>query len=241
MFFPKINLHTHTTFSDGKNSIKQMVINALKLGLNYLAITDHFSDSWKSEIIPTLDNADKIKDYLLEIEECQNFLKIGNTNLKLYKGIEIDIGSSINSITSLIQPNKFNIILFEYLETQDGITFIKDIIQDWKKRNLVKNKPLIFGLAHFDPSHFIYEGLDKIIHFLDKYNIYVEFNSRYSEYYSRKNLLFFEKLKEQNIPVAIGSDAHNLKGLSDINDQLESIREYGLENNLDRLLENLKQ
>ena len=37
--------HMHTTFSDGKNTIKEMVETAKKLGLSEIAITDHV---WKS-------------------------------------------------------------------------------------------------------------------------------------------------------------------------------------------------
>ena len=56
MSLPKLNLHIHTTYSDGKNSINQIVKTAIKLGLDYICITDHFSNSWKSKIIHTLNN-----------------------------------------------------------------------------------------------------------------------------------------------------------------------------------------
>ncbi len=49
MSLPKLNLHIHTTYSDGKNTINQIVKTAIKLGLDYICITDHFSNSWKSK------------------------------------------------------------------------------------------------------------------------------------------------------------------------------------------------
>ena len=75
MAFPKINLHIHSNFSDGNNSIKKIVVKSIKLGLDYIAITDHFSNSWKAGIISTLSSNEKISRYLEEIRDCQEFLK----------------------------------------------------------------------------------------------------------------------------------------------------------------------
>jgi len=240
MKYPKTNLHTHTVFSDGKNSIKQLVTIALKLKLNYLAITDHFSDSWKSDIMPTLNTAEIIEDYLIKIENCQRYLKTNNKNLRLFKGIEIDMGSSEKVIKKLIRPEHFDIILFEYLETPEGMAYVRNIIEYWKRINPINNKLPILGLAHFDPSNFIYQGLDSLISFLKEFKIYYEFNSSYFEYFSRKNELFFMKLKEHNIYVAIGSDAHNSNGLDFIEEPLKMIEIYNLENNFKLFLERLK-
>ena len=94
MLFPKINLHLHSTYSDGKNNIKKIVNLALDSSFEYIAITDHFTDSSKANLIPTLDTMEKISQYLNEIAECQLYLKKTNKNLNLLKGIEIDLESS---------------------------------------------------------------------------------------------------------------------------------------------------
>jgi len=240
MIFPKINLHCHSNYSDGKNSIDEIVAKAVKIGLDFLAITDHFTDSWKSSIIPTLNSFEKIESYLEEISICQNNLKNENANLRLYKGIEVDLGSSEKYIKNLIDPLKFDIILFEYLETLEGLAYINNLIDYWERKMSNKNLP-IFGLAHFDPSNFIYTGLDRLIQLLKKHNIYFEFNSSYSNFYSRKNEIFFEKLKNHQIPVGIGSDAHHSKQLVLIQDPLYRVKDFGLENNLIYLIELLKK
>jgi len=235
MNFPKINLHCHSNFSDGNNDIHEIVAKAVKIGLDYLAITDHFTNSWKSGIIPTLNSLEKIENYLEEISICQNHLKETNKKLLLYKGIEIDLGSSEKFIKHLVDPLKFDIILFEYLETLEGLAYINNLIDYWERKVSNNNLPM-FGLAHFDPSNFIYTGLDRLIQLLIKYDIYYEFNSSYSQFYSRKNEIFFEKLKKHQIPVGIGSDAHHLKNLVLIEEPLSKIIDYGLENNLIRLI-----
>lgn len=239
MDFPKTNLHIHSIFTDGKDSIKQIVKKSIKKGLEIIAITDHFTNSWKADVIPTLDNKEKIDLYLEEISECQLYIEKKNHNLKLYKGIEIDLESSKEHINKLINPKDYDIILFEYLETVGSIAFIKPIINSWKK-SLENDETLpILGLAHFDPSNFTGEYLESIIDFLKEFNIYFEFNSRYPVYYSRKYIEFFNKLKNFNIPVAIGCDSHNSRRLDDIEELLEVVKSYDLEENLNSLITNL--
>lgn len=241
MEFPRINLHTHTIFSDGKNNIKDIVNKALELGINYLAITDHFTNSWKSGIMTNLDSRDKIEDYLNEISECQEFLIDNNKSLRLFKGIEVDLSSSANYIKRLINPTKFDIIILEYLETPEGIAFVRNLIDQWKKSvSPPWDFPLI-GLAHFDPSNFIYDSLNVLIQFLKDYNIFFEFNSRYPQYYSWRNEMFFKKLKEFNILVAIGSDSHSSRSLDNILNPQIMIKAYNLESNLERFISDLKK
>lgn len=240
MEFPKLNLHIHSNYSDGKNSIKQIVKKSIQHKLNYIAITDHFTNSWKAKIIPNLDSKDKINDYLIEIEEYQRYIKRKNVNLKLFKGIEIDISSSETYILNLLNPYEFDIILFEYLENPEGIAFIKNLLTAWKKRYTKYKVSPILGLAHFDPSFFMYDSFDLLILFLKEYNIYFEFNSSYSQYYSSKFLDFFNKLKENNILVAIGCDSHNLLNLNDIKEPINMIRNYELEENLKNLIKLLE-
>ncbi len=241
MEFPRINLHTHTIFSDGKDSIKDIVNKALELGINYLAITDHFTNSWKSGIMTNLDSRDKIEDYLNEISEYQEFLIDNNKNLRLFKGIEVDLESSANYIKRLIKPTKFEIIIFEYLETPEGIAFVRNLIDQWKKSVSLSDDFPFIGLAHFDPSYFIYDSLNVLIQFLKDYNIFFEFNSRYPQYYSWRNETFFKKLKEHQILVSIGSDAHSSKDLNNIMEAFEMIKAYNLESNLERFISDLKK
>ena len=236
MSFPKLNLHIHSNYSDGKNSIEQIVKRSIEYELNYIAITDHFTNSWKAKIIPSLDSIEKINNYLISISRFKQYIKKINVNLKLLKGIEIDINSSESYILNLVNPYEFDLILFEYLESPESMAFIKNILTMWKKKYSPKGYFPITGLAHFDPSYLIHGYLNVLIQFLKDLNIYFEFNTSYSEYYSRKYLDFFVNLKENNILVAIGSDSHSLSNLVDVEEPMNRIREYGLENNLISLI-----
>lgn len=241
MDLPRLNLHSHSNFSDGRTSIKKIAEKARMINLDYLAITDHFSNSWKAKVISTLDNKAKIDQYLKKIKSIKQKNKDKNVNLKIFKGIEIDIGSSEEFIMNLIDPEKYDLILFEYLETMEGINFVQNLIDNWKK--ILKNSGNIefpiLGLAHFDPSFFILLNLEELLSFLKRNNIYFEFNSRYSGYYSARNKEFFQALTEYGINVAIGSDSHDLKRLDDIEAPLEMIRHYHLEDQLLTLIAEL--
>jgi histidinol phosphatase-like PHP family hydrolase len=236
--FPKINLHIHSTYSDGKNNIKQIVIKSLQIGLNYIAITDHFTNSWKSWV-SRLNNNELIIEYLEEISECQKYLIRNNKNLNLLKGIEIDLASTEQYIKAYIKADKLDLILFEYLQSYESIAFVKNIIHHWRKQLSNQDKFPVLGLAHFDPSFFILGNLDTLMKFLKDYNIYFEFNSSYPSFYSPRYMKFFEKLREYEIPVAIGCDSHILKTLNNYEEPLEMIKYYNLERNFENLIKNL--
>jgi len=235
----KINLHIHSKYSDGKQTINQIVERALKLDLDYIAITDHFTNSWKAWV-STLNNYETISNYLEEISNLQRYLMNSNKRLKLLKGIEVDLASSEQFIKDYIQPNKFDLVLFEYLQSYEAVAFLKNIINFWKNSlTNLRNFPIL-GLAHFDPSYFLHGNLDHLMNFLKEFEIYFEFNSSYPLFYSRKNELFFEKLMQYQIPVAIGCDSHSLSNLNDIEEPFEMIKYYNLEKNLEILLKTLK-
>ena len=236
--FPKINLHIHSNYSDGKNSIKQIVEKSLKLGLDYIAITDHFTNSWKAWV-SQLNNNETITEYLEEISECQKYLTSNNKLLTLLKGIEIDLASTEQFIKTYIKADKFNLILFEYLQSYESIAFVKNILHHWRKQLSDKDKSLVLGLAHFDPSFFMLGNLDTLMKFLKDYDIYFEFNSSYASFYSPRYRKFFEKLREYEIPVAIGCDSHILKTLNNYEEPLEMIKYYNLERNFENLIKNL--
>lgn len=226
----RINLHTHSEYSDGKQTIQSIIKSAINANLEYIAITDHFSNSRKAKIIATLNNMEKIENYLSEIEACNSQLKEKSLNLVALKGIEIDLGSSDTYISSLIKPQDFDLILFEYLETLESIAFLKNIIHNWKGLLNGKQLPLL-GLAHFDPSFFIYGNLDLLFSFISNFNIFFEFNSSYPEYYSTRNALFFEKIRERNVLVSIGCDTHSILNIGDIEDPFIAIENYSLKKN----------
>jgi histidinol phosphatase-like PHP family hydrolase len=238
MQFPKLNLHIHSNYSDGKQNIRKIIEKSLRLKIDYIALTDHFTNSWKAWV-STLNNKNTIREYLDKLLDCQNYLTGNNKSLILLKGIEIDLGSTEQFIKTFLKANEFDLILFEYLQSYETIAFVKNIIQHWKKQLTEKNNFPVLGLAHFDPSYFMLGNLDILMKFLKKYEIYFEFNSSYPSFYSPKYERFFDKLKVYGIPVGIGCDSHNLGTLDNIEEPIEMIKFYNLESNFKILINKL--
>ena len=237
MELPKLNLHIHSKYSDGRNSISQIVSTALNKGLDYICITDHFTNSWKADVIPNLNSLDKIVRYLEEIDQFQKDLLDEEKQMVLFKGIEIDLNSTEKFILNGISPTKFDIVLFEYLENIEDISFVKKIINHWKRKTKNPKDFPVIGLAHFDPSFFVINGMNILIDFLAQNRIFFEFNSSYSHFYSQKYLSFFKQLKERNILVSIGSDSHHISTLKDLEEAYDRVKFYELENNLLNLIQ----
>lgn len=79
------DFHTHTTTSDGKNTVEQMALAAIEKGYEYIAITDH------SKAVKVARGKDE-KELLIhfkKIDEVNKRLK----NFRILKGVEVDIKS----------------------------------------------------------------------------------------------------------------------------------------------------
>ena len=78
------NLHTHTTFSDGKNTVEENILSAIEKGFVSLGISDHsyteFDDTY---CIP----ADAVGKYISEIRRLG---EVYRDRIEVYLGIELD-------------------------------------------------------------------------------------------------------------------------------------------------------
>lgn len=77
------DLHTHTAWSDGRNTIADMVSAARQLGYEYIAITDHSERAWSSRKLAVADVARQRE----EIEQIRARLR----GIEVLHGIEVDI------------------------------------------------------------------------------------------------------------------------------------------------------
>lgn len=80
---PVGDLHMHTTFSDGQNTMEEMVQKALTIGHHYIAFTDH------AGILPveSLSTEEKFALYFAEIEKIQ----VQYPQIRILKGVETNI------------------------------------------------------------------------------------------------------------------------------------------------------
>ncbi len=76
-------LHNHSEYSDGKNSIREMALKCMEIGLEYLGISDHSKSAYYAG---GLDEY-KLEKQWKEIDMLNNELK----PFRIFKGIESDI------------------------------------------------------------------------------------------------------------------------------------------------------
>ena len=81
----KGDLHAHTTYSDGKATLEEMVEHAAELGYEYIALTDHSP----SERIARGLELDRLEQKLDEIERLRR--KRGTRTPYILSGAEVDI------------------------------------------------------------------------------------------------------------------------------------------------------
>src|SRR5256714_2037552 len=75
-------VHCHTTYSDGKHSVEQMVATAEAMGMKYITITDHSPTAFYAGGV----KIDRLRRQWEEIDEVQE-----KTKVKILKGTESDI------------------------------------------------------------------------------------------------------------------------------------------------------
>ena len=88
----KINLHTHSTFCDGKNTAEEMVLSAIQKGLSVLGFSGHCMHPLNPEFYKPVDNiwhmpAQRIADYAAEI---RRLAKKYEGQIKIQLGFEAE-------------------------------------------------------------------------------------------------------------------------------------------------------
>jgi DNA polymerase (family 10) len=77
------DLHTHSSWSDGRNTIADMVSAGKQLGYEYIAITDHSERAWSSRTLA----ADDVPRQREEIATLRSRVR----GIEILHGIEVDI------------------------------------------------------------------------------------------------------------------------------------------------------
>ncbi|MGC8976786.1 MAG: DNA polymerase/3'-5' exonuclease PolX [Candidatus Ratteibacteria bacterium] len=193
----KGDLHVHSKYSDGVETIEEIAIAAKNMGYQYIGICDH---SKTSKIAGGLDE-DTLKRRNEEIDRINEKIK----GIKVLKGMEVDILAD----GSLDYPDKI-------LEELDFVIaaihqgFKKNVTQRIKKA--IEN-PFVDIIAH--PTGRLLSGregyevdIDEIIEYASEFNVALEINC----YPDRLDLndVNILKGKTKNLIFSLGTDSHNV-------------------------------
>lgn len=202
------DLHTHSTYSDGKNSIEEMVEHAGQLGYEYIALTDH---SPSQRVAHGLD----VNRLNKKIEEIEQLRKRRRDRLpRILIGAEVDILANgaldypddvlsrldivVAAVHSLFRHNKDEITgrIVDALENPHV-----DILAHPTGRLIGSREPLEMDF-------------DCLLQAACKANVALEVNG--SMYRLDLNDAMARAAQEAGILLAIGSDAHSAAQLDQI-------------------------
>lgn len=202
-----IDMHNHTIYSDGEDTIEEIVVNAINRGVSILGISDHFNTS-KCKSVSIKD----LNKYLKEINSIKERYK---DKIKVLSGIEINLLPYPSSVETLPIDliNKFDYILIEYLDLLSPKADIAAVEEFLSK---VKCKK---GLAHTNLISLSNKfcNLDNMAKFIKDNDLYWELNSSSSceSLYDilakdKETLEMIDLLKKYEIEIIPGSDTHCL-------------------------------
>lgn len=198
--------HVHTNYSDGVNTLNEMVNGARELGYKYIGITDHSKSARYA-------NGLKEEDILKQFDEIDR-LNEKYTDIKILKGIESDIlkDGSLDYEEDLLKQFDFVIASVHSNFKMSKEEMTERIIK------AVKNKYTTI-LGHLTGRLLLSrDGYDldiyKVIDACAEYDKIIEINS--NPHRLDIDWRYIKYAKEKGVKLAICPDAHRVEGLLDV-------------------------
>lgn len=144
--YKKINLHTHTTFCDGKNSAEEMILSAIEKHFDVIGFSGHCLYPLSSEFYKTPDDEwhikpENLQNYVNEINELKEKYK---NKIEILLGFEADyfenpqIGSAVPDF-NLYKPLNPDYLIgsVHFINTEKGF-YTVDHSAENVRENLLK-------------------------------------------------------------------------------------------------------
>ena len=203
-------IHAHSTYSDGKYSIKQMAEACLERGFEYLGITDHSRTAAYAGGL----TSDDVKRQWDEIDALNESFTKDKTNFKVFKGIESDILSdgSLDYPDEILEGFDFVIA-----SVHNGLEMPQEKMMERFKRSVENPFTTMLGhptgrlLLKRDGSKI---DLNQIIDWAAERGVAIEINA--SPWRLDLDWRFGTKAKESGLMTSINPDAHSTEGIDDI-------------------------
>ena len=214
----KGDLHMHTTATDGRASIQEMIIRSIEHGHQYIAITDH---SKRVTMAGGLDETQLRKHWDAIDTAAEQY-----PSITVLKGIEVDIleDGSLDLPDSVLRDADWVIASLHYGQKQPGDVITRRLL------NAVEN-PSVSAIGH--PTGRLigrrrsYDvDLNMVFKAAAEYGCMLELNAQPS----RLDLddIACMAAKKHGIPIVINSDAHSLDDLSGLQFGVFQARRAGL-------------
>ena len=229
------NYHQHTTFSDGKHSPEEVVMQAIELGVENLGFSDHLATPYEISVGFNGITTNSYERYHAEIERLK---KLYQGKIRLFCGVELDAFSQANNqiydytigsvhyleYNGKTYPVDHNIKLQnEYLKevclgdlnkfAKDYYNQVFNCIQKFKP-NIIGHFDVLNKFSLFDENDRTYkkiatETLEKCLKITPVLEMNTGAISRGYKTYPYPASFLLGALKELNADIILSSDAHN--------------------------------
>ncbi|MFZ5641758.1 MAG: DNA polymerase/3'-5' exonuclease PolX [Bacillota bacterium] len=200
------DLHVHSNWSDGVNSIEQIVGRAVEMGYEYIAITDHS----KSLAVAKGLSIERLRQQ----DEVIGRINRENKNITVLRGIEADIlaNGDLDYPDEILAEKDIVVASVHSGFRQEREKITDRIISAIKHEHVdILAHPTGRLIGRRDPYDV---DMDRVLEAAAKYNTVLEINSSpdrldVNDHYARK-------AKEYGIKIAVNTDAHEISRLAEI-------------------------
>ena len=197
--------HVHTTYSDGVNSLEEIVRSCIELSYDYVGITDHSQSAYYAGGL----NEDDLEQQREEIE----ILREKYPQIAIFCGVESDIRAdgSLDYPDHVLQKLDFVIA-----SVHSGLKMEQSKMTERLLKAL--SHPQVTMLGH--PTNRLLLGresspmeMDKVFQAAAEHGVILELNA--SPARLDLDWRFLKKIKEMGLQVSINPDAHRLESFDD--------------------------
>jgi DNA polymerase (family X) len=203
-------IHAHSTYSDGKYTIRQMAEACMERGYEYLGISDHSRTAAYAGGLSVED----VKRQRDEIDELNGIFKSEGKAFKIFKGMESDILSdgSLDYPEEILEGFDFVIA-----SVHSGLGMPQEKMMERFKKAIENPFTAILGhptgrlLLKRDGSRI---DLNLLIEWAAEHNTVIEINA--SPWRLDLDWRYGNKAKETGLLTSVNPDAHSIEGIDDI-------------------------
>jgi DNA polymerase (family 10) len=203
-------IHAHSTWSDGKYSIKEMAEACMERGYEYLGLTDHSKTAAYAGGL----SVDEIKQQWDEIDQLNIAFKEAGKNFVIFKGIESDIlaDGSLDYEDDILKGFDFVIA-----SVHQSLNMPREQMME-RMRNAIEN-PYTRILGHPTGRLLLKRNgsdldLNELVTLATEHNTAIEINA--NPHRLDIDWRFGNKAREVGMMTSINPDAHSTEGIDDI-------------------------
>jgi len=199
-------VHNHTTYSDGANTLRQMVEASLQQGYDYMVITDHSQTAFYAGGLKEDDLVRQIHEIKELNEELDNFKVFSGTESDILHDGSLDYPDDLLAELDVVIASVHSQLKMDEAKATNRL--IKAISHPATKILGHATGRLLLSRKGYPIDH------AAVIDACQHYGVSIELNA--NPYRLDVDWTWIPYAVEKGVLVSINPDAHNIKGISDI-------------------------